>query len=234
MKRRDFLRTAGGAAGAATAASAAASSASAEGGVSAIQDDGGNTTQSGGNQTDSGGNQTDGGGNQTDGGNESAGGGLPGAGQTQTITAGPGGDLVFAPADVEILPGTQVVWEWDSDTHNVVPDGQPDGANWSGHTPVENTGFTYSHTFTVEGTYDYYCEPHLTAGMEGSITVTSDAGGSGGGGYEPPDPAHMGIPIQKHFVGALAFMGIFVTLVFTFYLLKYGESAHTAAPNKRD
>jgi len=32
----------------------------------------------------------------------------------------------------------------------------------------------------------------------------------------------------------LAFMGIFVTLVFTFYLLKYGESAHTAAPNKRD
>jgi plastocyanin len=230
MKRRDFLRTAGGAAGAATAASAAASSAAAADGVSAVQD--GNTSQPGGNGTD--GNGTDGG-NQTDGNGTDGGSGLPGAGQTETVIAGPGGDLVFSPASLEIQPGTQVVWEWESDTHNIVPDGQPDGANWSGHTPIENTGFSYSYTFTVEGEYAYYCEPHRSAGMEGTITVSEDAGGSGGGGgYEPPDPAHMGIPVQKHFVGALAFMGIFASLVFTFYLLKYGESAHTAAPSKED
>jgi plastocyanin len=231
MKRRDFLRTAGGAAGAATATSAAASSAAAADGVSAVQD--GNTTQPGGNGTDGGngtaGNQTDG--NDTDGGSD-----LPGAGETETVIVGPGGDLVYEPASLEILPGTQVVFEWDSDTHNIVPESQPDDANWSGHNPIENTGFSYSYTFTVEGEYAYYCQPHRSAGMEATITVTEDAGaaGGGGGGYEPPDPAHMGIPVQKHFVGALAFMGIFVTLVFTFYLLKYGESAHTAAPSKED
>jgi len=229
MKRRDFLRTAGGATVATAAASAASSSAAAASGADAIQD--GNTTQ-----PEDGGNQTDGGGNQSDGGgNDSAGGGLRGSGQTQTITVGPGGDFVFDPASVEILPGTQVVWEWESDNHNVEPESQPDSANWEGETEIFNTGHTYSHTFTVEGEYAYFCRPHLAAGMEGTVTVTEDAGSGGGGGsYEPPDPAHMGIPVQKHFVGALAFMGIFVTLVFTFYLLKYGESAHTAAPGKRD
>jgi len=228
MKRREFLRTAGGAAGAATATGAAAAPAAADGGVAALQEDG--------NASESGGDGPDAGGNETDGGNESTGGGLPGAGETQTITVGPGGDLIFDPDSVEILPGTTVVWEWDSDTHNVEPESQPDGADWAGETDIYNTGHTYQHTFTVEGTYAYFCRPHRASGMEGEIVVTEDAGGGAGGGgsYEPPDPAHMGIPVQKHFVGALAFMGIFVTLVFTFYLLKYGESAHTAAPSKED
>ncbi|GAB3684524.1 plastocyanin/azurin family copper-binding protein [Salinarchaeum chitinilyticum] len=234
MKRRDFLRTAGGAAGAAAATSAAASAAAAEGGVGAMQDDG-NATGPGGNDSVTGGNGTTTGGNQSDGGgNQSDGGGLSGAGETRTVTVGPGGDLVFEPANIEILPGTQVVWEWDSDGHNVQPQSQPDGASWEGHPDVVGTGTTYQHTFTVEGTYEYVCTPHAPD-MAGTIEVTQDANsGGGGGGYEPPDPSHMGIPIQKHFVGAIAFMGIFATLVFTFYLLKYGESAHTAAPNKRD
>lgn len=228
MKRREFLRTAGGAAGAATATSAAAGPAAADGSVLAAQEDGEDSGASdGADGSDTGEDGADG--------NESEGGGLPGAGDTQEIVVGPGGDLSFDPDNVEVLPGTTVVWTWDSDGHNVAPDGIPEGAEWEGHPEIVGSGSEYQHTFTTEGTYDYVCTPHVQNGMVGSVVVTEDAdSGGGGGGYEPPDPAHMGIPVQKHFVGALAFMGIFVTLVFTFYVLKYGESAHTAAPSKRD
>ncbi|WP_248515243.1 plastocyanin/azurin family copper-binding protein [Salinarchaeum laminariae] len=233
MKRRDFLRTAGGAAGAAAATSATASAAAAEGGVGAIQDDGnttgpgGNDSSTGGNGTTTDGNQSDGGGNQSDAGGGSGGG-------TQEIIVGPEGDMfTFSPSNVTIAPGTTVTFTWETDGHNVVPQSQPEGANWEGYPDVSGTGTTYEHTFETIGTYEYLCEPHAP-GMAGTIEVAEGGGGGGGGGYEPPDPAHMGIPVQKHFVGALAFMGIFMTLVFTFYLLKYGESAHTAAPNKKD
>ena len=37
----------------------------------------------------------------------------------------------------------------------------------------------------------------------------------------------LGVDIQAHWVGAATFLGIIVTMIFTFYILKYGESAHT-------
>ncbi len=33
-------------------------------------------------------------------------------------------------------------------------------------------GGIYRHTFTVPGTYRYYCDPHHGLGMKGAITVT--------------------------------------------------------------
>ncbi len=33
-------------------------------------------------------------------------------------------------------------------------------------------GGVYRHTFTVPGTYRYYCDPHHGLGMKGTITVT--------------------------------------------------------------
>jgi len=106
---------------------------------------------------------------------------------------------------------------------------------WEGHETIENAGFSYEHTFEEEGTYEYICEPHVAAGMEGTITVTSDAEAGGGGATQTELDIHdIGVPIQKHFLGAATFAAMFVTFAFTFYMLKYGESANTSYPNKKD
>jgi halocyanin-like protein len=97
---------------------------------------------------------------------------------------GNGGSFAFGPAAVRVDPGTTVTFEWVSDTHNVLVESQPDGAGWQGHEPIENTGFSFEHTFDTEGTYTYYCQPHLSVGMKGAIVV---GGGDGG-------PAAVGEP----------------------------------------
>jgi plastocyanin len=141
-----------------------------------------------------------------------------GGGATKEVLVGPGGNLVFEPADLEITPGTTVKFVWESDNHNVVVDSQPDGANWEGTAGGEgqtyNTGHEYSHTFDTEGTYEYYCAPHLSAGMEGSITVSADAGGGGPSRPTLPDSAlTMGVTT----IGVMA-----STLALAFFFLKYG------------
>jgi hypothetical protein len=68
--------------------------------------------------------------------------------------------------------------------------------------------------------------------MKGAVVVGSDYPGAGGGGASTPiDPEHMGVPFQAHFVGLATILALCVSLVFTFYLLKYGESAHTKGGN---
>jgi plastocyanin len=138
------------------------------------------------------------------------------AGGTEEVVVGPGGSLVYEPADLEITPGTTVNFVWDSDNHNIVVDSQPDGAEWEG-TPgsdTYDTGYEYSHTFETEGEYAYYCQPHLSAGMEASITVSADAGGGGAGRPTLPDSAlTMGVTT----IGVMA-----STLALAFFFLKYG------------
>jgi hypothetical protein len=41
----------------------------------------------------------------------------------------------------------------------------------------------------------------------------------------------MGVPIQAHFVGIATILAIIVSLVFTFFMLKYGESPHASGGN---
>ncbi|MDS0300303.1 halocyanin domain-containing protein [Halogeometricum sp. S1BR25-6] len=84
------------------------------------------------------------------------------------INSGPYG---FSPAAVRVSPGTTVTFEWVSDTHNVVPTAQPEGANWEGHPEIVNEGATYTYTFDTSGTYTYVCEPHRSMGMKGAIVV---------------------------------------------------------------
>ena len=152
-------------------------------------------------------------------------------GGTAEVVVGPGGSLVYEPGTEEplqITPGTTVEFVLDSDNHNIVVDSQPEGANWSGYETLENSGFTYSHTFETLGTYEYYCEPHRSAGMVATIEVVENpsSGGGGGGGGEK-ELHEFGVPIHAHWVGAATILGILVTVIFTFYILKYGESAHT-------
>ena len=140
------------------------------------------------------------------------------------VAVGPGGNFRFDPDSPTIPPGTTVTFAWKSPNHNVVPDGQPDGANWGGEGETGttfDTGHTYSHTFDTEGTYEYIGTPHQSAGMVGSITVEAGASlpgeeSSGGGGPSIPDGAKA--------IGVATTVAMVTTLGLAFTLLKYGGS----------
>jgi plastocyanin len=144
------------------------------------------------------------------------------AAQSQEIMAGTSdAPLAFVPDSITIEPGTTVNFVWGTDGHNIVVDSQPDGANWGGHEPVEDTGFEHSHTFETEGTYEYFCRPHLSAGMEGTIEVAEGGGGGGGGGGNagPPKVSESALNLT---LGVMAAMASVIGL--TFYFIKYGGS----------
>jgi halocyanin-like protein len=213
MKRRDFLRTAGGTAavGAASGSAAAAS----EGG-----DGGGGGTPDFGGYLDDVGNFDGSVADATGQGEVTVGVG----------TEGNGGNLAFDPPAVHVDNGATVVWEWTGEggSHNVVHE----GGNFESELTAES-GATFEHTFEEDGVYNYYCQPHKSLGMKGSVVVGSDypTTGGGGGGSTPLEPSHMGSQIREHYVGVSVILAMSVSLVFTFFVLKYGESAHTKGGN---
>ena len=76
--------------------------------------------------------------------------------------------LRFDPAEVTIEPGTTVRWINDANIfHTITPDGH---SAWSRAT-VSSAGETFSVTFNTEGVFPYYCEPHQSQGMTGTVTV---------------------------------------------------------------
>ncbi len=213
MRRRELLIAASGAAGAGAAVTAGMP-------VAAQEDDDASDDENGGDD-ENGENGDDENGENGD---------ANGGGVTETVIVGPGGDNVYEPETLQIDPGTTVEFIWESDNHNVNPTEQPDDADWEGHEPLEDDGFEFESTFEVEGEYEYVCDPHIGVGMIGEIIVGGD---DDAGGAAEVDIDELGIPIQKHFVGVATFLAIFVSFVFTFYLLKYGESAHTSSPGRK-
>jgi len=205
MKRRDFIRTAGGSAAATTAVAASSGTAAAQ------------TVQPEFTELEG-----------IDGGIED----LRGQGEVtvQVGASGNGGNLAFSPAGIWIDPGTTVTWEWTGEggQHNVVT---ADGPATLESELQESGSYQLEFTEDHAGITNYQCEPHASLGMLGAVAVGEDVPtvevGGGGGGW-PEDLAHdAGVPIQKHYVGIVSFLGIAVSLVFTFYVLKYGESPNT-------
>lgn len=88
-----------------------------------------------------------------------------------TVVVGPNGSFTFDPDSLTVSPGTEVLFVWDSGGHNLDVDSQPDGASWEGVGETQSSGFEHSHTFDTAGEYEYYCSPHQSQGMNGSITV---------------------------------------------------------------
>lgn len=95
-----------------------------------------------------------------------------------TIMVGQGG-LVFAPEMRTVKVGETVRWVWATSFHSVVsgtpgsPDGKfcsPSDANCAS-APTSNAGEEYQHTFTQAGRFPYYCGPHGSLGMVGTIVV---------------------------------------------------------------
>ena len=92
-----------------------------------------------------------------------------------TIEVGPGGRFIFDPETIRISAGDTIEWIWRTHNHNIVPDIVPESASWEG-TPGDSTitygpNYTYEKTFTTLGRYSYYCQPHLPAGMVGTVVV---------------------------------------------------------------
>ncbi|MFC4548922.1 MULTISPECIES: halocyanin domain-containing protein [Halorussus] len=85
---------------------------------------------------------------------------------------GNNGANAFAPAAIEISPGTEVTWKWVSGYHNVVAE----NGEFDSGSPEQNA--TFRHTFESPGTSLYYCDPHESLGMKGAVVV---AGGEDAG-----------------------------------------------------
>lgn len=103
------------------------------------------------------------------------------AAEPLTVEVGPDARYVFSPGTETLLhvpPGTTVRFAWRSDNHNVVVENQPSAADWSGHEPIEHTGFSFEHTFDVPGSYEFFCRPHRSMGMTGTIIVGEDGSGA--------------------------------------------------------
>ena len=104
--------------------------------------------------------------------------------RTVTMTA----DFGFDPKTATIEIGETVTWENTSDVDHTVTayeDGIPDGDTYfaSGGFESERAardhvsegliapGDEYEHTFENPGTYEYYCVPHESSGMVGTVQV---------------------------------------------------------------
>ncbi len=63
--------------------------------------------------------------------------------------------------------------------------------------------------------------------MLGAVAVGDDVAtvSTGGGGRK--ELHELGVPIQAHWVGSATILGILVTVIYTFFILKYGESPNT-------
>jgi plastocyanin len=91
--------------------------------------------------------------------------------------------LFFAPFEIHIAPGQSVLWTNSSAVgHSVTAD---DGSFDSGNV---DPGDTFTQSFEEPGVYQYYCEPHGSAGligMAGKVVV------------DDPDAAIAGLMAHK-------------------------------------
>ncbi|WP_458207625.1 plastocyanin/azurin family copper-binding protein [Haladaptatus sp. NG-SE-30] len=85
----------------------------------------------------------------------------------------------FEPHVVWVEPGATVTWSLESGAHSTTayhPDNDRpqrvpnDASSWDSGT-ISESGGTFEQTFDTEGVYDYFCTPHESTGMVGSIIV---------------------------------------------------------------
>jgi plastocyanin len=90
--------------------------------------------------------------------------------------------MKFDPATVTVAVGTTVTWRNVGQTAHTATDDPSKAINKinatlpQGAAPWDSDfvspGQTYAHTFTVPGTYTYFCIPHEALGMVGKVVVT--------------------------------------------------------------
>ena len=80
-------------------------------------------------------------------------------------------DNFFDQANITVEPGTTVTWVQSGNNPHTTT--SYDGL-WDSGMIEGGSGGTFSYTFEEPGRYDYFCIPHESMGMIGSVTV-SDA-----------------------------------------------------------
>ncbi len=97
---------------------------------------------------------------------------LPFAGaQGQNVTVSME-DNSFDKADITVEQGTTVTWVQNGENPHTTT--SYDGL-WDSGMMAGGSGDTSSFTFDEPGTYEYYCIPHESQGMVGTVTVTAEA-----------------------------------------------------------
>ena len=86
-------------------------------------------------------------------------------------------DNFFSPANITVEPGTTITWVQEGNNPHTTT--SYDGL-WDSGMIQPGSGGSFSFTFDEPGTFDYYCIPHESMGMIGSVTV-SDASASASG-----------------------------------------------------
>ena len=89
---------------------------------------------------------------------------------TKRVQVGPSGLLVFGDEETgmsttTIAAGDTVEWVWASSGHSTTRTGTP--PTWD--SGVQQGPFTFSVTFPDPGRFDYFCIPHQSFGMTGTI-----------------------------------------------------------------
>ena len=79
----------------------------------------------------------------------------------------------FTPADITINVGETVEWDNVQGFHNVngTQTAYPANPEGFGNGGATMAPWQFSHTFTQAGSYQYHCDPHVSFGMAGTITV---------------------------------------------------------------
>ncbi|MEM7571613.1 MAG: lamin tail domain-containing protein [Bacteroidota bacterium] len=88
------------------------------------------------------------------------------------------GSNFFTPNAPTIAVGDTVTWTNTGGFHNVDGSMEENPGNPEGfeNGPASSAAWTFSHVFTLAGTYDYHCDPHLAVGMTGQIIVEAAGG----------------------------------------------------------
>ncbi|HET8864848.1 MAG TPA: plastocyanin/azurin family copper-binding protein [Gracilimonas sp.] len=85
----------------------------------------------------------------------------------------------FSPANIEVKVGTTVKWTNGSNVVHTVTsgtNGEHDDKFDSGNIAP---GEEYSYQFTEIGEYPYFCIPHVSNGMTGTVTVVENNNSNG-------------------------------------------------------
>lgn len=123
-----------------------------------------------------------------------------------------GSEQHFSPHVVWVEPGGTVTWELESGSHDVVayhPDNDrprrmpADAEPWQSDLLTE-AGATVEHTFEVAGVYDYFCTPHESMGMVGTVIVGEPDAHDQPGLAEPQESLPEGARTQLHDLGESA------------------------------
>jgi plastocyanin len=95
----------------------------------------------------------------------------PPAAEPGTVTAMP--ENKFDPAELKVKVGETVTWKNAGGFHTVTggEPGKADPASPIGDKPLSDPSATHQVTFDKPGTYPYFCQPHGSLGMKGTIVV---------------------------------------------------------------